>query len=552
MSRSQHHFTVRTGTRFRPAKAAARYDAIFIGSGIGALTCAALLSKLGQRVCVLEQHYTAGGYTHSYERGGYEWDVGVHYIGEVHKPHAALRRIFDVISDGKIEWAPMDPVYDRIVLGERSYDLVAGRGNFKAELIRHFPAEQEAIERYVELVLAAASRAPQFFAGQALPAAAGRAYAAARRLWQPKHLRQTTREVLQTLTTNEELIGVLTGQWGDYGLPPAQSSFLMHAMLVKHYLAGGNYPVGGSSSIARHIIPVIEAAGGHVFTYAGVEQILIDQRGAYGVRLKKGGHELLADRVVSNAGLLPTLQRLLPQDLPPLAKWRKAADAGKVKLSASHVCLYLGLKGDAATLGLPRTNYWIYPDADHDASFAKFLDAAADDPTRFPLIYISFPSAKDPAWDARYPNKATIEIVAPCRPDWFAPWQNSVWGKRGDEYELLKARITESLLRTLYRFHPNVREALDFCELSTPLSTQWFQWNQAGEIYGLDHTVERFDQHWLHTQTPVKNLYLAGADTVTAGIGGALMSGVLTASCLLGRRGGDVQQLLKRWTPPES
>ena len=60
------------------------WDAIVIGSGIGGLTAAALLSKHGgKRVLVLERHYTAGGYTHGFHRPGYEWDVGVHYIGDV-------------------------------------------------------------------------------------------------------------------------------------------------------------------------------------------------------------------------------------------------------------------------------------------------------------------------------------------------------------------------------------------------------------------------------------------------------------------------------------
>src|SRR3990167_2088317 len=133
----------RTGTRFRPRLARTDYDAIVIGSGIGGLTTAALLAKLGKRVCVLEQHYTAGGFTHSYEREGYEWDVGVHYIGEVHKPWSMIRRVFDVISDGNLEWAPMDAHYDRIVMGEQTYDYVAGRDEFKAEMARHFPAEAD-------------------------------------------------------------------------------------------------------------------------------------------------------------------------------------------------------------------------------------------------------------------------------------------------------------------------------------------------------------------------------------------------------------------------
>lgn len=69
----------RSGRRYRSGRAAEQYDVIVIGSGIGGLSLAALMSKLGKRVCVLEQHYTAGGFTHSYEREGFEWDVGVHY-----------------------------------------------------------------------------------------------------------------------------------------------------------------------------------------------------------------------------------------------------------------------------------------------------------------------------------------------------------------------------------------------------------------------------------------------------------------------------------------
>lgn len=51
-------------------------DAIVIGSGVGGLTAAALLSKAGKRVLVLEQHDQAGGCTHTFENKGFEFDVG--------------------------------------------------------------------------------------------------------------------------------------------------------------------------------------------------------------------------------------------------------------------------------------------------------------------------------------------------------------------------------------------------------------------------------------------------------------------------------------------
>ena len=61
------------------------YDAIVIGSGIGSLTTAGLLAGVaGARVLVLEKHCTPGGLTHSFRRMGASWDVGPHYVGDMH------------------------------------------------------------------------------------------------------------------------------------------------------------------------------------------------------------------------------------------------------------------------------------------------------------------------------------------------------------------------------------------------------------------------------------------------------------------------------------
>jgi len=530
---------VRTGTRFRKNKADSHYDVIVIGSGVGGLCNAALLSKLGKKVCVLEQHYTAGGYTHVYERSGYEWDVGVHYIGEVHKPWSMIRRVFDSITDGKLEWAQMDPLYDQVVIGNRTFNYVAGREAFKQEMKFHFPDEAEAIDSYVEMLSKVSSLVPRFFAGQALPRLAGKLYSKLRDRVLPDYFFKTTHEVLSELTDNQELIGVLTAQWGDYGLPPKKASFMMHAMVAKHYISGGNYPVGGSARIAETIIPVIQQSGGEVFTYAGVEEILVKNNKAYGVRLVKG-QELTAEAIVSCAGILPTVEKLLPETVQK--KHGYAKQLKKVQASSSHLCVYAGFNGDAESLGLPKKNFWIYPGFDHDFNVEQFNgDLDAD----MPLVYISFPSAKDPDWKRRYPGKSTVEIVAPCKPEWFEKWQGSTWNKRGEEYEALKQKLMDRLLKVLYKQMPQLEAALDYSELSTPLSTQWFQWNQEGEIYGIDHTVERFRQNWLHPVTPVKNLYLTGSDIVTAGVGGALMGGVMTTAAMMGVKGYKVMGLIK-------
>ena len=103
------------------------WDAIIIGSGIGGLAAAALLSlSAGKRVLVLERHYTAGGYTHVFHRPGYEWDVGLHYIGQVHDQTSTVRKAFDLVTNGQLQWEPMPDVYDRFVIGNQAYEFVSG------------------------------------------------------------------------------------------------------------------------------------------------------------------------------------------------------------------------------------------------------------------------------------------------------------------------------------------------------------------------------------------------------------------------------------------
>jgi all-trans-retinol 13,14-reductase len=62
---------------------------------------------------------------------------------------------------------------------------------------------------------------------------------------------RTTRSVLEELTSDQKLIAVLTGQWADFGLPPAQSSFAIHAIVTNHYLEGAYYPWGARADYLK-------------------------------------------------------------------------------------------------------------------------------------------------------------------------------------------------------------------------------------------------------------------------------------------------------------
>lgn len=519
--------TIRIGRRYRPARLDTPYDVLVVGSGIGGLTCASLLAESGRKVAVLEQHYTAGGYTHSYSRKGYEWDVGVHYLGDMGRPTSA-RRLLDFLTEGAVDWAPMDARYDCFFIGGRRFDAVAGRRAFRDNLLASFPAEGEAIDRYLGMLSEVGRAMGPVSLARVVPPALARMLSPWLRRRLPAYLFRTTGEVLRGLTRDPDLVAVLTGQWGDYGLPPGRSAFLMQALVARHYLHGGYYPVGGSWRIAESIIPRIQRAGGEVFTYARVSRIVVEDRRVAGV-LMDDGTRIDCAQVVSDAGIRNTFAKLVDDENAALAGHDLSAPA--LKPSIGHLGMYLGLLGDAAELGLPKSNYWVFPDNDADGAVARFL---ADPDVPFPVVFISFPSAKDPDFERRHPGRSTIEIVAPAPYEWFEHWRGTTWGKRGEDYDQFKERLAARLLEVLYERMPQLRGKIDYYEVSTPLSTEWFAGYDRGELYGLDHTPERFRADALGPRTRIPGLWLTGQDTMSCGVVGAMMGGVATFAAMRG------------------
>jgi all-trans-retinol 13,14-reductase len=520
-----------TGRPYKQHSWNEKYDAIVIGSGIGGMTAAALLAKhAGKKVLLLERHYVAGGFTHSFQRPGYEWDVGLHYIGQVREPTMPCRRAFDHLTERRLQWNQMPEIYERIRIAGSVYEFPSGAEKFRNRMNEYFPAESAAIDRYLGAVFAVARASGLYFAEKALPRSIARLLGGFMRSGFLRYASRTTAQVMREFTRNQELIGVLTGQWMDYGLPPSQSSFGIHALIAHHYLEGAGYPVGGSSEIAASIAPLIERTGGQILVSAEVAEIVLDtDQSAIGVRMADG-REVRAKCVISDAGAYNTFSKLLPASLSPAIAFRE--EIKKIPPSASHLCLYVGIERKESEPELNAANLWVHSSYDHDANLARVLQ---DPEAPFPVLYFSFPSAKDPAFSEKHRNHSTVEVIAPIPYQYFSRWVGTTWNKRGSEYENFKQTLTEKLLQALHSYFPETKNRIDRSELSTPLSTQHFANYSQGEIYGLSAVPARFKLRSLGTRTAVRNLYLTGQDACTLGVSGALFGGVLTASAILGR-----------------
>jgi all-trans-retinol 13,14-reductase len=97
--------------------------------------------------------------------------------------------------------------------------------------------------------------------------------------------------------------------------------------------------------------------------------------------------------------------------------------------------------------------------------------------------------------------------------------------------------MTHAPLDFVERHHRGFGDLVEYSELGTPLTFEHFTAAPSGTTYCYPGTPDKYSQLWLGPRTPVRNLYLTGSDVALLGIMGALMGGVMTASCLLGRFG---------------
>lgn len=506
------------------------WDVIIIGSGISGLTTAILLAKKGKKVLVLEGHYKAGGFTHTYKKNGFEFDSGVHYVGDVHNLNHPTGKIFHYISDGQIKWNKMSSAYDKVIFDNTNekYDFVEGIDNNIDNLLRYFPKEKSSICRYYKEILSVESQIPYYSIEKALKRKSG---SIASRFLSKKfinHAKLSTKEVLDSITNNEKLKSVLAGQWGTYGLPPEYSSFANHAIVVSHFMDGGSYPVGGSEEIAKSIYDNLKKNNGEIVTKAKVVSINQKNKVIKGVTLENG-HEIYAPVVVSSAGVIQTFNKLLNNDAKNEMGLMKIKS---VRPGLSFVSLNIGAKSDFEFLKKENGNLWVFESSDHLSNYNKIIKNEIGD--IFPVSFITFPSNKDPDYIIRNKNKMNINISAFANYSITEKWDGTTPMKRGVGYNEFKQEIQVKLLNTVLKYCPDLRGNIEYLDTSTPLTSKHFMNSSLGEMYGIQGTSAKYMEKWLRPDTPIKGLYLTGQDILSNGILGAMFSGVMTSINIMG------------------
>ncbi|MFJ8077159.1 phytoene desaturase family protein [Streptomyces sp. NPDC096176] len=507
------------------------WDAVVVGSGIGGLVCAAYLAVSGLRVLVLEQHDVAGGNSHVFRRRRrYEFDVGIHYLGDC-GPGGLLPSVFGGLGlADRISYLPMDQDgFDRIVVPGLTLDVPAGWDGYRKCLCEALPGDAAGIDTFTAICSAVGSEgraallSDENLTGEQL-AARSPAFTA----WEHR----TLADLFDHCGLSRRARTVLAAHAPTYGLPPHQCPLPTHAAIVDHYLHGAYYPKGGGQMLPAGLVEVIESHGGQVRTRTRVERILVTSGRATGVALSDG-QVLTAPLVVSNADYTRTVQGLVGEehfDADTAERTRTST------MSLPFAVLYVAL--DTTLAQRPNANLWWYRHTDIDDGFQQLAEHRIDP---VPFLFVSFSSLKDPGARNIAPeghsNFQVMTLVPPDHAYWGAEASPADGGRyrRSPLYRQRKQELTEAMLNAAEEALGPFRGHITHLEAATPLTHERYIHSRAGTPYGLARwgaTGERPD-----TATAVEGLHVVGTSTCYgSGIEGVATGAMMCASQILGRR----------------
>jgi len=505
------------------------YDAIIVGSGMGGLSCGALLARAGKKVLLLEKHNVPGGYATTFRRrGGFEFDVSLHAIGGLSEERILFKYggIRDILREsgvaGQVKFLRASNLY-RSVFPDHDIRLPQMNLDGQIEVLsKHFPDERNGMRKYFDEMLKICREVDKL---------AGRRGKFTQLLFplQYRHLfrysGKTLSELLDRFLQDERLKAVASQLWGYYGLPPSRLSALYYAPPTMEYmLEGAWYPLGKSQALSNAFVRSIEESGGEVLFRAEVREILVRDGVACGVRTVDG-REFRSDVIVSNIDAHSTFHQLVdPASLP--SDYLSRVDSMRASLSCFQV--YLGLSVELAKMGVVDHEIFVNESYDLDREYETCLNADVQHCPYTIMVY-----------DNVYPRfspegKTSVTILALQGYDYWAKFEDDYRKGSKERYMTEKERMTSILIGRAERIIPNLSRYVELREASTPLTNIRYTENYRGAIYGWDQTVEQSIKNRLAAETPIKNLYLAGAWTTPGGgFSGAMQSGFQTYQTIM-------------------
>jgi len=498
------------------------YDVVVIGAGGGGLSAAARISLSGMKVLLIEQHYKVGGYMTNFERGDYTFEVSLHAINGM-DPHCGMtRRTFEELGImDKIKPVRLLKPY-RIVMPDFELDVPADPHEYMKLLKNRFPHENKGIDKFFRIVssmehaIVMQKAGKEGDGGRAMKLYLENPFFAVPMI---KYANKSLADLLDDCVDDEKLKAVLSWMCGYGGAPPQQMpALLFMGMWADYHFGGFYYFEGGSQSISDALADVVRSNGGEVLLSTMAEKIVIKDGKAVAVRTGDGS-EYACRYVVSNASAPATLFELTGEEHLPD---NYVEQVKSMEIGPSAFQVYLGVDRDYT----PDFNGAHTISVFESYELSSLVNSA--DPENQGYFIVNY-SVADPTAAPQGKNVIVFTTYLPY--DWKNGWhENESYMK----YEKLKKETAMTFIKRAEKYLPGLSSHIEVMEVGSPRTMEHFTLNPQGAIYGWDINREQTFNKRLEQETPIENLYLAGAWTRPGhGQSAVLSSGIMAAEKII-------------------
>ncbi len=471
------------------------YDIIIIGSGLGALECAQLLTKQGHSVLVLERQLQAGGCLQSYRRGGIDLDTGLHYVGGLAEGQT-LHNAFEQLGLLALPWKqlPLDN-FDTVTICGDSYKLCQGYNEFVEGLAEHFPTQRQALKTYVD-VLSQVDHAP---ATQDSIMKWGTINA-----W----------EWLHETFTDERLINVLSGTALKMELRKETLPLFTFAHVTASFIESSWRLQGSGNMLIDSLVQSIRQGGGEVVCGIEVEELIEVDGQIKAARCSNG--ETYEGRCFIS-GIHPALTTVLVRESSCIKKvYRNRLKRLENTYGMFTASLKLKPESTAQNLKFDPESISPTPCGNHYVYTTEDVWSISEQGHAGDGILIS-------------PQRAdNIDILTPMRWDECEQWADTKVGRRGDDYKAFKQQRANEIIKLAETQMPGLSDRIEAVYTSTPLTWRDYNLTPDGSAYGIRKDCQQPLLTILTPRTPVPNLFLTGQSLMVHGLQGTTMTALAT------------------------
>ncbi len=480
---------------------------VIIGSGLGGLSCGAVLAKNGYRVTVLEQGAQVGGCLQCFTRKGAKFETGMHFVGSAAEGQTLNRLMRYLEIDRSVRLAPLDRSgYDVVAIGGQRYRLANGREAFVRQLADSFPQQRANLERYFDLVeqVASASSVHSLEYGKANEAV------------NTEYQLRAVNEVIDGVITDPLLAKVLVGNLPLYAAEKDKTPFSTHAFITDFYNNSAYRIAGGSDTVAAALVDTVRRHGGEVRTRCRAAAIKCDSTHATAV-VTATGESLPCHWVVSAIHPMRTLELLDTKLIRPAFRRR----VNSIPQTVGVFSVYLHFKPGA--MPYINSNYYGY---EGDTPWGCEHYTADEWPKGFLYMH----HCQEPG--QRFAVSGVV--LSYMQMSDLDQWRGTHTGRRGTAYEDFKRRHAERLLAVLDSHFPGTIAAIDNYYTSTPLTYLDYTGTEGGSMYGNARDIHLGAACRVPHRTRVPNVLLAGQNINSHGMLGVLVGTVVACGEIIG------------------